>query len=428
MIYGQRTADGRIAFGGRGAPYHFGSAVRPGFDVEPEVHALLRRTLDRDVPRPRGRTLHPRVGGAGRGPARLARLGGIGSRQWARLGRRLRRRRGGHDQPGRTDAGRSHPRRGHRTRPRCPGSDTGHRTGNPSPCAGSGSTPGCGRRSWPIAAKAGREGQAGRRPSWSAGPATEQPAAARVRGRWPSHRIEVGSTLTRPWQRLRTMPRMWPCCTTRKPVRPSTWSSTASTSSRSRALGPPPGHLRHVGRRQRAGRVLHLRRHPDDVRADVRPGPLRHRPGQPLLSSCSGCARLQGPNTGTTVFAINRAPFGPNGSRPISFFNWITQIGFEVEGLILIVGAGLVLMAKAGFVPGRPSQGGRSSSSPWSSRASSRSSGTPPSSRRSPARDPLRGPLRGHARLRHPPRQPPRRQDERLTGRRSWRRWRSPSR
>jgi glycine/D-amino acid oxidase-like deaminating enzyme len=45
IIYGQRTADGRIAFGGRGAPYHYGSTVRPTFDDEPAVHALLRRTL-----------------------------------------------------------------------------------------------------------------------------------------------------------------------------------------------------------------------------------------------------------------------------------------------------------------------------------------------------------------------------------------------
>ena len=29
IIYGQRTADDRLAFGGRGAPYHFGSSVRP---------------------------------------------------------------------------------------------------------------------------------------------------------------------------------------------------------------------------------------------------------------------------------------------------------------------------------------------------------------------------------------------------------------
>jgi NCS1 family nucleobase:cation symporter-1 len=67
-----------------------------------------------------------------------------------------------------------------------------------------------------------------------------------------------------------------------------------------------------------------------------------------LLGLCS----LQGPQAGTTVFAINRAGFGPNGGRPISFFNWVTQIGFEVEGLILIVGAGLVLTIKAGFSPG----------------------------------------------------------------------------
>jgi glycine/D-amino acid oxidase-like deaminating enzyme len=45
IIYGQRTADGRFAFGGRGAPYHFGSAVRPSFDRVPEVFAELRRTL-----------------------------------------------------------------------------------------------------------------------------------------------------------------------------------------------------------------------------------------------------------------------------------------------------------------------------------------------------------------------------------------------
>ncbi|HYK29877.1 MAG TPA: FAD-binding oxidoreductase, partial [Streptosporangiaceae bacterium] len=45
IIYGQRTADGRFAFGGRGAPYHLGSAVRPSFDQVPTVFAALRRTL-----------------------------------------------------------------------------------------------------------------------------------------------------------------------------------------------------------------------------------------------------------------------------------------------------------------------------------------------------------------------------------------------
>lgn len=45
IIYGQRTADCRFAFGGRGAPYHLGSAVRPSFDRVPAVFAELRRTL-----------------------------------------------------------------------------------------------------------------------------------------------------------------------------------------------------------------------------------------------------------------------------------------------------------------------------------------------------------------------------------------------
>jgi len=45
IIYGQRTADGRLAFGGRGAPYHFGSAVEPRFEHEPAVFEALRGVL-----------------------------------------------------------------------------------------------------------------------------------------------------------------------------------------------------------------------------------------------------------------------------------------------------------------------------------------------------------------------------------------------
>jgi glycine/D-amino acid oxidase-like deaminating enzyme len=45
IIYGQRTADGRLAFGGRGAPYHLGSRIRPGYDRVPAVFDALRRTL-----------------------------------------------------------------------------------------------------------------------------------------------------------------------------------------------------------------------------------------------------------------------------------------------------------------------------------------------------------------------------------------------
>ena len=39
--YLSRTADGRILFGGRGAPYHLGSKIRPAFDDHGPTHALL---------------------------------------------------------------------------------------------------------------------------------------------------------------------------------------------------------------------------------------------------------------------------------------------------------------------------------------------------------------------------------------------------
>jgi glycine/D-amino acid oxidase-like deaminating enzyme len=42
IVYGQRTADDRLVFGGRGAPYHFGSRIEPGYDREPAVFAGLR--------------------------------------------------------------------------------------------------------------------------------------------------------------------------------------------------------------------------------------------------------------------------------------------------------------------------------------------------------------------------------------------------
>jgi glycine/D-amino acid oxidase-like deaminating enzyme len=45
IIYGQRTADDRLVFGGRGAPYHFGSRIRPEFDRNEHVFAALHATL-----------------------------------------------------------------------------------------------------------------------------------------------------------------------------------------------------------------------------------------------------------------------------------------------------------------------------------------------------------------------------------------------
>ena len=63
LIYAQRTADDRIAFGGRGAPYHFGSAVSEAYDREPAVFDLLRRALVDLFPGVRDAAIPHRWGG-----------------------------------------------------------------------------------------------------------------------------------------------------------------------------------------------------------------------------------------------------------------------------------------------------------------------------------------------------------------------------
>ena len=45
IIYGQRSADGRMVFGGRGAPYHYASRIRPAYDRVPKVFAALHAEL-----------------------------------------------------------------------------------------------------------------------------------------------------------------------------------------------------------------------------------------------------------------------------------------------------------------------------------------------------------------------------------------------
>jgi NCS1 family nucleobase:cation symporter-1 len=61
-----------------------------------------------------------------------------------------------------------------------------------------------------------------------------------------------------------------------------------------------------------------------------------------------GLASLQGPDAGTTAFMLTRAAYGNNGARPLSIFNWLTQVGYETEGITLVVLAALALLAKAG--------------------------------------------------------------------------------
>jgi glycine/D-amino acid oxidase-like deaminating enzyme len=45
VIYAQRTADGRIAMGGRGAPYRLGSRIRRAHEQARGVHELIRHSL-----------------------------------------------------------------------------------------------------------------------------------------------------------------------------------------------------------------------------------------------------------------------------------------------------------------------------------------------------------------------------------------------
>jgi len=54
IVYGQRSMDGRLVFGGRGAPYHFGSGIKAGFDADAKVFRTLRRSLVQLIPATEG--------------------------------------------------------------------------------------------------------------------------------------------------------------------------------------------------------------------------------------------------------------------------------------------------------------------------------------------------------------------------------------
>ena len=63
LVYGQRTADNRIAFGGRGARYHWGSVVDPAFEQVDEVFDHLRDALHDLFPALAGTRITHRWGG-----------------------------------------------------------------------------------------------------------------------------------------------------------------------------------------------------------------------------------------------------------------------------------------------------------------------------------------------------------------------------
>lgn len=63
LVYGQRTADNRIAFGGRGARYHWGSVVDPAFEHVDDVFEHLRHALHDLFPVLAGTRITHRWGG-----------------------------------------------------------------------------------------------------------------------------------------------------------------------------------------------------------------------------------------------------------------------------------------------------------------------------------------------------------------------------
>lgn len=62
-IYARVTADRRIVFGGRGAPYHFGSRVSGSFDAHARIHGRIRQTMAGFFPSLSGARITHRWGG-----------------------------------------------------------------------------------------------------------------------------------------------------------------------------------------------------------------------------------------------------------------------------------------------------------------------------------------------------------------------------
>jgi glycine/D-amino acid oxidase-like deaminating enzyme len=63
IIYAQLTHDRRIAFGGRGAPYHFASRVRSTFDIDDRTHERIVASIARHFPAAASARITHRWGG-----------------------------------------------------------------------------------------------------------------------------------------------------------------------------------------------------------------------------------------------------------------------------------------------------------------------------------------------------------------------------
>ena len=122
-VYPQRTADDRIAIGGRGAPYRFGSRTdREGPPPAATVARAAQRLLTLFPPPARRRDRPPPGTASSASPRDWTPAVGAGPGDRAGPGRRLRRRGRRGRQPRRPHAARSHAGRATRSSPGCPGS------------------------------------------------------------------------------------------------------------------------------------------------------------------------------------------------------------------------------------------------------------------------------------------------------------------
>ena len=108
--YLSRTEDGRILFGGRGAPYRFGSPIRPEYDHHEPTHERLRAFVREWFPSLGRHPLHARLGRSARDAPRLAPDDGLRPGERDRDRPRLRGSRGVDDEPRGPHADRPHHR------------------------------------------------------------------------------------------------------------------------------------------------------------------------------------------------------------------------------------------------------------------------------------------------------------------------------
>ena len=178
--------------------------------------------------------------------------------------------------------------------------------------------------------------------------------------------------------------------------------------------------------RERPDRVLHLRRHPHDVRADVRPGRHHHRPGQPVLFPARAVLTAGAEHRDNRLRqqpgAIRAERLAPDLILQLDHADRLRGRGPDPDRRRRPGAHGQVR-----DFAGRPGQG-----RPGHRRRAD--SGDPPVPRPRRHREDaalaghsLRDPLRRHAGVRHPSRQSRTSSRQAATGRGSWRRWPSPS-